>query len=83
MKSKSLSSSYSIQTQVQSLLNNKSVSDVCFVVGDDQTKIHANRNILSVGSDVFRQMFYGEMKESSFEIEILDCSPAGLMNVLR
>ena len=68
---------------MRTLLNDKVVSDVCFLVGDDQIKIYANRNILAIGSDVFRRMFYGEMKESAFQIRITDCSPAGLMNVFK
>lgn len=75
--------SYSFRNEARSLLNDETVSDVCFLVGDDQTKIHANRNILAVGSDVFRRMFYGDLKESAFQIVIPDCSPVGLMNVFR
>ena len=83
MKCKMPSKSYSFQSQAGRLLNDQTVADVCFLVGQDRTKIYANRSILSVGSDVFRQMLFGELKESAFEIEISDCSAVGLMTVFR
>lgn len=73
----------SYQEKVRTLLNNKSLSDVCLLVGQERTKIYANRSILSVGSDVFWQLLYGEWNESPFEIELTGSSLAGLTNVLR
>ena len=74
---------YSFVDKARTLLDNQHVADVCFIVGDKQTPIYANRNILAIGSDVFKQMFYGPLKDSNFQIFIPDCSPTGLMNVLR
>jgi len=45
------------------LVNNKDLSDVVFVIGDD--KIFANRCILANQSPVFRAMLFGKMAEAN------------------
>lgn len=65
------------------LFNSKSTGDVCFVVGEQKTKFYAHRAILSMYSDVFQQMFYGDLKETNYEIEVPDLDPVGFENMLK
>ena len=70
--------------QVKSkLFNSESTGDVCFVVGEEKTKFYAHRAILSMCSDVFQQMFYGDLKEKGHEIEVPDLDPVGFENMLK
>lgn len=65
------------------LFNSESSSDVCFVVGDQKAKFYAHRAFLSIYSDVFNRMFYGDLKEKSYEIEVPDLDPVGFENLLK
>ena len=40
------------------------LTDVKFIIGQDEKEFNANRLILAAASDVFKAMFYGNMKES-------------------
>ena len=75
-----------IEQFVSGLLLNAELSDVCFVVGEEREKIHAHRVFLAAESEVFKSMFYGEMRESrlkDYEIVVPDLSPVGFRNMLK
>ena len=65
------------------VFNSEKSSDVCFVVGDQKAKFYAHRVFLSMYSDVFEQMFYGDLKEEGYEIEVPDLDPVGFENMLK
>ena len=65
------------------LFNSKAFSDVCFVVGDEKVKFYAHRVFLSMYSEVFQQMFYGDLKEKNREIKVPDLEPVGFENMLK
>ena len=65
------------------LFNSEISSDVCFVVGQQKTKLYAHRAFLSTYSDVFIQMFYGNLREKSYAIEVPDLDPVGFENMLK
>ena len=72
-------------TQMAALLDDDSLSDVTFVVGD--TRIHAHRVILIARSEYFRAMltsgFSEGQKGSSKEITIGDTTPEAFKALLR
>ena len=72
-------------TQMAALLDDDSLSDVTFVVGD--TRIHAHRVILITRSEYFRAMltsgFSEGQKRSSKEITIGDTTPEAFKALLR
>lgn len=49
---------------------------------DEVTRIGAHQNLLGAASDVFRAMFYGELKESA-EIRVVDTSDAAFKEFLQ
>ena len=80
----SVNSRMEVGNKVKSkLFNSEITSDVCFVVGDQKTKFYAHRAILSMYGDVFKQMFFGDLKEKGQEIEVLDLEPVGFENMLK
>ena len=72
-----------IAKSIHSLLLNSKLSDVCFLVGELREKIYAHRLLLAAGSEVFELMFYGELKETNYEIEVPDLTPVGFRNMLK
>ena len=40
---------YTIQNQTRFLVNNSTLSDVCFMVGDEKRQIYGHRIILALG----------------------------------
>lgn len=52
-----------------------------FVKKEKSKRVPAHKNILSI-SEVFKQMFYGKMKEGD-EVKIIDASPDGFKEFLR
>ena len=74
----------SLLGRMKSLVNNKFLSDVTFLVGPKQTKVYAHRTILALGSTVFEKMFYGDLKTNCDQpIEITDLTPIGLTNMFK
>ena len=73
--------SYAIENQTQYLVNNKKFSDVKFLVGDEI--IYGHKLILALGSPVFENAFFGELKENQNEIEILDLPPVGFLKMIK
>lgn len=71
-------------TKLRELHLNVETADVHFVIGDQQQseRIPAHKIILSIGSDVFKAMFYGEMKETG-DIVIVDASVAAFTEFLQ
>lgn len=65
------------------LFNSEKSSDVCFVVGKQKAKFYAHRALLSMYSDAFEQMFYGDLNEKGYEIEVPDLDPVGFENMLK
>ena len=80
----SVNSRMEVGNKVKSKLFNSAITgDVCFVVGNQKTKFYAHRAILSMYSDAFKQMFFGDLKEKSHEIEVPDLDPVGFENMLK
>ena len=48
-----------VQLQLQ-WVNSKNISDVVFVVGNDETEMYALRGLLAMHSTVFKDMFFGD-----------------------
>ena len=65
------------------LLQDRDLCDVCFVVGNQNAKIYAHKLILALSSPVFKSMFFGELKETKFEIVIPDLTAAGFGNLKK
>ena len=63
------------------LFNNPKQSDVRFLV-DGQT-LYGHKQVLGLGSPVFKSMFFGELKEKREVIEIEDLTLVGFKNALR
>lgn len=67
------------------LCNNQQFADIYFILKNDEEhqRIPAHKLILSVGSDVFKTMFFGSLPTQSEEIEILDVEPDGFKALLK
>lgn len=63
-------------------LKNKILSDVKFVVGQEQMEFSCHRLILALGSPVFEAMFYGTLAETSDTITIPDVEPVGFKHLV-
>lgn len=64
---------------------NKKSADVHFLFGEDDdvvTRIPAHKSLLSINSDVFGAMFYGEMMEMG-DVHLTDSSEAAFMEFLQ
>lgn len=70
--------------QIAALYLDTETADVHFLLGDEQQpeRIPAHKSILSVGSDVFKAMFYGELKEEG-DVRIVDASAAAFKEFLQ
>ncbi|XP_044737376.1 BTB/POZ domain-containing protein 2-like [Chrysoperla carnea] len=67
------------------LCNNQQFADIYFIFKNDKEhqRIPAHKLILSVGSDVFKTMFFGSLPTQTDEIEILDVEPDGFKALLK
>lgn len=74
---------YSLLDQARETFNQPDLADAFFVVGENKERICVHRYVLAVGSPVFKQMFYGGLKEASDVIEIPDLTSTGFKNALR
>ena len=83
MEQKQSSDKQTRRTVEELLLDDRDLCDVCFVVGEEKSKIHAHRLILALSNPVFRSMFFGDLKESKFEVVIPDLSAAGFSNLKK
>ena len=72
-----------IEQSLNRYISNPELSDVCFLVGEEREKIYAHRFLLAIESEVFKSMFYGELKESNYEIAVPDLSPIGFRNMMK
>ncbi|XP_074594319.1 uncharacterized protein LOC141849757 isoform X1 [Brevipalpus obovatus] len=72
-------------SRASNLLQNKSFTDVTFIVGPPQhsKKYVGHRVLLAMTSPVFETMFYGDMADKSKVIRIPDLAPIGFENLLR
>ena len=83
MDDSSLSKPYSFADYAVSLANNPMFSDISFLVGPHKTKIYGHKNLMAIGSPVFRNMFFGSLKETSDQITIPDISSQGFVQMQR
>ena len=72
---------YDPRNETKSLFNSQKWSDVRFIV-EGQT-VYGHKLILSLGSPVFSNMFYGDLRETRETIEIENFSLIGFKNALR
>lgn len=72
-----------LEQSISRHLLNPELSDVCFLVGAEREKIYAHRFILAIQSEVFKSMFFGDLKEICYEISVPDLSPVGFRNLLK
>ena len=78
-----------IRERTKFMLNNYLFSDVKFVVrksdGESESNqvIPAHKFVLSIGSPVFEDMFYGELAETNDSIELPDCEYDSLLELFR
>ncbi|XP_065053664.1 BTB/POZ domain-containing protein 2-like [Rhopilema esculentum] len=72
-----------IKDRVTHLYNNELMSDVVFIVKDDNklspSRVPAHKFVLAASSSVFFAMFYGPMAQADKEIEIVDCENANCL----
>lgn len=70
--------------KISALYLDTEMADVHFLLGDEQQpeRIPGHKSILSVGSDVFKAMFFGELKEEG-DIRIVDASVAAFEEFLQ
>lgn len=83
MEEERVSKPYLIQNQTKQMINQEELSDVSFLVGPERTKIYAHKCLMAAGSDVFKAMLFGELKETSNEIVIPDVSHSVFLNMVR
>lgn len=76
-------SAYLVQS-VEKLFLDEKTADVHFIFNTDdgQKRIPAHKNVLALGNDVFKSMFYGGFKEVR-EIEVSDVSADAFVEFLR
>lgn len=72
-----------IEQLIERYALNPDLSDVCFLVGSECEKICAHRFLLAAQSEVFKSMFFGDLKESKYEIAVPDLTPVGFRNMLK
>ena len=72
-----------IEQTLKSLINNPELSDCAFLVGEQRTRIYVHKLVLAMSNPVFKSMFFGELKETKFEIEIPDLHEKGFLNLIR
>lgn len=72
-------------SRTSNLLQNKSFTDVTFIVGpaSHSKKYVGHRVLLAMTSPVFEAMFYGDMADKSKVVRIPDLAPIGFENLLR
>ncbi|XP_062543522.1 BTB/POZ domain-containing protein 6-like [Armigeres subalbatus] len=56
------------KSQWQQLVNSKVLSDVSFAVGSNSTLIYGHRSLIAAASDVFFQMFAGDLAPTNGEV---------------
>ena len=64
-------------------VNNPEFADCVFLVGEQRTRIYAHKCLLAMNNPVFKSMFFGELKETKFEIEIPDLHEKGFLHLIR
>lgn len=74
---------YKVGNEIKKLVNNENLSDITFIVGSEQKLFYCHKNILSLGSPVFKSMFYGGLKEKEDVIVIPDLEPSGFKNIIK
>ena len=78
-----------IRKRCKSIFNQELFSDVNFVVRDSQggneskMMIPAHKFVLAISSPVFYAMFYSELAETKYSIEISDCDYESLLELFR
>ena len=65
------------------MINQEEFSDVCFLLGPQRERIYGHRVLLSAGSDVFKAMLFGELRESGNEIVVPDISPSAFLIMMK
>ncbi|XP_044728793.1 BTB/POZ domain-containing protein 2-like isoform X2 [Chrysoperla carnea] len=88
VKSSIIKSSDSMKKYFGYLCNNEELSDIYFVLKNDnkdekQHRIPGHKLVLSVRSDVFKSMFFGSLATNTAEIEIPDVDPTAFMVLLN
>ncbi|CAH1783207.1 unnamed protein product [Owenia fusiformis] len=74
----------SIIERYEGLFNSQSMSDIQFSFDvTEGPMVYAHKVILGAASDVFKSMFYGELKETSNVIDIPDISRNVFLEIMR
>lgn len=81
-KHKEIPEERKLKIQISNLLENESLSDVVFLVDQPPTRYPCHKLILALGSQVFKAMFYGKIKEKD-EIRVPDVTKEGFSIMLR
>ena len=82
MEKELVSKPYRIQNQTTRMINQEELSDVLFLVGPERTKIYGHKCLMAAGSDAFKAMLFGGLKEGN-EVVIPDVSPNVFLNMVR
>jgi len=65
------------------MFNNSLLGDIKFAFADTKTTIPAHKYVLAISSPVFFAMFYGDLAENRYTINITDCHPDIFLHFLR
>ena len=73
------------RSNIANLLNNETIADVTFVIGENETEFNVNRFPFAGISDVFAAMLYGNMAESKPNAKIIipDIDSKGFIPVVQ
>lgn len=73
-----------IRERCQFMFNNEFLSDVTFIVGNNEQRkrIWAHKLLLAMSSPVLHAMFYGSMAEKGLQVELYDCEYDTFLEVL-
>uniref|UniRef100_A0A182QXJ9 BTB domain-containing protein n=1 Tax=Anopheles farauti TaxID=69004 RepID=A0A182QXJ9_9DIPT len=73
-----------ICSRQESMVNNQFCSDVTFIVGTNKQRIYAHKLYLTIASEYFYAMFFGNFVEADeSEVHLEDVEPDVFLNVLR
>lgn len=77
------SNKLTLEQTLRSLINNPERSDCVFLVGERRIRIYAHKFVLALTNPIFHSIFFKELVESKFEIEIPDLHEKGFLNLIR
>jgi hypothetical protein len=72
-----------IKDRTSCLVNSERLSDILFLVGQNETPVFGHKTILSAGSPYFEKLFFGPMADTEAQIRIPDIEPEVFLSFLK